>query len=264
MQVRAGRSGTIGAVETEVTATVVLAVSTAAFLIGLAKGGLPGLGPIVTVIVALSVPATVAIGILLPILMVGDVVALWALRGHVDRSIVRAVIPGSVAGVGLASFILSSLSAGALELGIVVIVVVFVAYRTAVLTNRAPTLGADSMLAGHRAGAVAGLATGVTSTIAHAGGPPVAMYLLAREVTPIGYAATSAAIFWATNWLKVPGYALAGLLDMNLILTLAPTAVLILPGVLCGRWAVKRFDPRPFEVFVLIGLLIGAVLLIVT
>lgn len=246
------------------TATVVLAVATAAFLIGLAKGGLPGFGPIVTVIVALNVPATVAIGILLPILMVGDVVALWALRGHVDRSIVAAIIPGSVVGVGLASFVLSSLSADALELGIVLIVGLFVAYRTAVLTDRAPTLGAGSVLAGRRAGATAGLATGVTSTIAHAGGPPVAMYLLAREVSPITYAATSAAIFWATNWLKVPGYALAGLLDIDLLLTLAPTAVLILPGVLCGRWAVKRLDPRPFEVFVLVGLVIGAMLLLIT
>ncbi|MDH3303058.1 MAG: sulfite exporter TauE/SafE family protein, partial [Acidimicrobiia bacterium] len=105
---------------------------------------------------------------------------------------------------------------------------------------------------------------GITSTIAHAGGPPIAMYLLAREVSPITYAATSAAIFWATNWLKVPGYALAGLLDVDLIVTLAPTALLILPGVLGGRWAVRRLDPRPFEGFVLVGLLIGAVLLVVT
>lgn len=246
------------------TATVVLAVAVAAFLIGLAKGGLPGLGPIVTVIVALALPATVAIGILLPILMVGDMVALWALRGNVDRSIVKALIPGSVVGVGLASFVLSSLSPDALERGIVLVVVLFVAYRTAVLTGRAPTLGADSFLAGPKAGATAGLATGITSTIAHAGGPPVAMYLLAREVSPIAYAATSAAVFWATNWLKVPGYALAGLLDVDLIIALAPTALLILPGVLCGRWAVRRLDPRPFEAFVLVGLLTGATLLVTT
>lgn len=246
------------------TIAVVLAVSAASFLIGLAKGGLPGFGPIVTVIVALVVPATVAIGVLLPILMVGDMVALWALRGNVERSIVKAIVPGAAVGVALASFVLSSLSADALELGIVAIVLLFVAYRTAVLTGRAPTLGADSILAGPKAGATAGLATGVTSTIAHAGGPPIAMYLLAREVSPITYAATSAAIFWATNWLKVPGYALAGLLDVDLILTIAPTAVLILPGVLCGRWAVHRIDPRPFEMFVLVGLLIGAVLLIIT
>jgi len=251
-------------VEADVTVAVVLAVSAASFLIGLAKGGLPGFGPIVTVIVALVVPATVAIGILLPILMVGDMVALWALRGHVDRSIVAALIPGSVIGIGLASFVLSSLSANGLEIGIVVIVLAFVAYRTAVLTGRAPTLGADSVLAGPKAGATAGLAAGVTSTIAHAGGPPIAMYLLARQVSPVTYAASSAAFFWATNWLKVPGYALAGLLDIGLITKLAPTALLIVPGVFCGRWAVHRLDPRPFEIFVLSGLVIGAVLLVLT
>ena len=80
----------------------------------------------------------------------------------------------------------------------------------------------------------------------------------------VGDSYASAAIFWVTNWLKVPGYALAGLLDVDLILGLAPTALLILPGVLCGRWAVTRLDPRPFEAFVLVGLLVGAVLLLIT
>ncbi len=246
------------------TVAVVLAVSTASFLIGLAKGGLPGFGPIVTVIVALAVPANVAIGILLPILMVGDVAALWALRGNVDRSIVKAIVPGAAVGVALASFVLSSLSADALEIGIVGVVAMFVAYRGAVLTGRLPTLGLDSVLAGRKAGVGAGLTAGVTSTIAHAGGPPIAMYLLAREVPPLTYAASSAAIFWATNWLKIPGYALAGLLDVDLIVALAPTAVFIVPGILAGRWGVRRLDPKPFEVFVLIGLVIGAVLLIIT
>ncbi len=246
------------------TGTVVLAVGAAAFLIGLAKGGLAGFGPIVTVVVALAVPATVAIGILLPLLMIGDVVALAALRHHVDRSTVGAMIPGALVGVVAATAVLASLSAEALEIGIVAVVIIFVVYRTAVLLGRMPTPTPGSILTGSAAGVAVGVTAGVTSTVAHAGGPPVAVYLLARRLPPLTYAGTSAAFFWATNWMKVPGYALAGLLDPDLMLTLSPTVLLILPGVLCGRWAVGRLNAHTFEIFVLIGLLTGSGLLLVT
>ncbi len=207
-----------------------------------------------------------ALGVLLPLLMIGDVVALLALRGSIDRPVLGPVVGGATVGVAGASFLLASLSPVAIEYGIVAIVVTFALYRGWKLFGH----GADhsveastvSLLAGPKAGAVAGVAAGVTSTIAHAGGPPVAIHLISRQLTPIRYAGTSAAIFWAVNWMKVPGYALAGLFDRDLLLKLAPAAVLIVPGVLAGRWAAQRIDPRPFEVFILAGMLIGAALLL--
>jgi uncharacterized membrane protein YfcA len=250
-------------VETEVTFVVFMTVALAAFTIGLSKGGLPGLGPLVTVIVALAVPSSVAIGVLLPLLMVGDVGALWALRSHIDGSIVGPVTAGSVIGVAATSLTLASLSPAALEVGIVVVVLLFVAYRFAVLSGHGPQAD-GSILGGPKAGAVAGAVAGVTSTIAHSGGPPIAMHLLARQVQPLTFAGTSAAIFWAINWLKVPGYAAAGLLQPDLLIRLSPTAVLIFPGVLLGRWAAGRLNRGVFEIFVLIGLTAGAVLLLVT
>ncbi len=251
-------------VEAEITVTVVTAVAAASFLIGLAKGGLPGLGPVITVLVALAVPATVALGVLLPLLMVGDVAALWALRGHVERSIVTTLLPGAVVGVGLASMVLTSLSPEALEVGIVVVVLLFAAYRAAVLSGREPGLGVSRAVASNAGGTAAGFAAGITSTVAHSGGPPIAIHLLAHNLAPIRFAGTSAGIFWAVNWLKVPGYAVAGLFDLDLLRGLAPTALLIPPGVLLGRWAVRRLPARPFEVLVLIGMVVGAGLLLAT
>ncbi len=249
--------------QTDVTLLVILTMALAAFLIGLSKGGLPGMGPLVTVLVALVVPSSVAIGVLLPLLMVGDVVALVALRQHVQRLVAFPVVGGSVVGVAGASFLLSSMSAEALEIGIVVIVFTFTAYRIWILTGRGADLRTGSLLASQPAGVVAGCVAGVTSTVAHAGGPPVAIHLLARELRPLQFAGTSAAIFWAVNWLKVPGYAAAGLFEMRLLLSLAPTAIFLAPGVLVGRWAAGRLEPRSFELFVLAGLIVGAILLLV-
>ncbi len=245
-----------------VTPSIVVAVTLAAFSIGLAKGGLAGAGSLTTIIVAQAVPADVALGTLLPFLMVGDVVALSALWRHVDWPIVKRILPTAAVGVAGSALFLRQLSAEAIEIALVAIIVAFSAYRMALLAGRVPAAGPTSRLASPAAGSIAGLATGVTSTIAHAGGPPVSIYLLSKGLRPLAYAGTSAAIFWAINWMKVPGYAMAGLFDWPLLWRLAPCALAIVPGVVAGRYVAARVQPRTFELMVLFGMLVGAGLLI--
>ena len=111
--------------------------------------------------------------------------------------------------------------------------------------------------------AVAGAGAGVTSTVAHVGGPPVAVYLLAARVPPRPYVATSAAFFFVVNWLKVPGYLGADLFDGALLRAVAPTVVLIGPGILVGRWFVTVVRQEVFDGFILASLVVGAVLLVI-
>jgi hypothetical protein len=110
---------------------------------------------------------------------------------------------------------------------------------------------------------VAGASSGVTSTIAHAGGPPIAIYLLLVRATSRYYVATSALFFAVVNWLKVPGYLGAGVFDAGLIVRLAPTAALIPPGILIGRWAMGRISQQTFDRLILASLTAGAVLLLI-
>jgi uncharacterized membrane protein YfcA len=65
----------------------------------------------------------------------------------------------------------------------------------------------------------AGSVAGFTSTVAHAGGPPIVVYLLMAGLTPVGFVATSVAFFAIVNLIKVPGYVVAGLFDGELILS---------------------------------------------
>ena len=57
---------------------------------------------------------------------------------------------------------------------------------------------------------VAGTASGFTTFVAHAGGPPVAMYLLARGVPKTVFAGTNVAFFILANVLKLPSYVALG------------------------------------------------------
>lgn len=250
------------------TPAVWAAIAAAAFLVGLAKGGLSGLGPLLTLLVATAVPTRVAIGVLLPILMVGDVAALWAHRGRWDRAILGRLLPGAFVGVVCASLFLQSVSERGLQIMLAVFTLAFAAYRLlepAVRHRQQP----DSQYpdSEHPPGAgwavAAGAASGITSTIAHVGGPPVAVYLLASRVPPRPFVAINAALFFLVNWMKVPGYIAADLFDTDLLATIAPVVVLIAPGILVGRWFVTVVPQQIFDRFILVSLVVGALLLLV-
>lgn len=244
----------------EITPAVLAAVAAASLLIGLAKGGLSGIGPLLTLLVASVMPTRVAIGILLPMLMVGDVASLVVHRGHWDNTILRRLLPGAAFGVLVASLFLQSVSERGLQIMLAAFTLSFVVYRLA-----EPSIGRRRSLGTPGPGwaAVAGAAAGVTSTVAHVGGPPVAVYLLASKVEPRPFVATNSALFFLINWMKVPGYLSAGVFDLDLTMKVAPLAILIFPGILIGRWFVTVVKPEVFDRFIVASLLGGALLLLV-
>ncbi|WP_370327849.1 sulfite exporter TauE/SafE family protein [Euzebya sp.] len=242
----------------ELTTTSVVVVGAAAILIGLSKGGLGGgLGPFVTILLVVVVPASQAIGVLLPLLMAGDLAAIWVHRRDWDRATIVRMLPGAVVGVAVASAFLGATSDRGIEIFLAVFSLAFVAHRLI-----EPHLRESRLTAGRGLAVVAGTTSGITSTVAHAGGPPVAVYLLAAGVTPVAYVATTAIFFFVVNWLKVPGYVAAGLLDLSTLRVL-PFALLIWPGVVTGRWLVDRISRQVFERIVLALLVVGAIYLLV-
>jgi hypothetical protein len=247
-------------VPVDLTVPLMLTVGAAAFLLGVSKAGLGGgLGPLVTVMVSIFVPPARAIGVLLPLLIVGDVFAVWTHRRSWDRALLLRLLPAAVLGVAVASFFLGQMSERGLQIFLAVLSVVFVVYRLA-----EPRIRSFDFRPGAGWGVAAGFTSGVTSTIAHSGGPPVVVYLLASRTPPITYVATTAVFFGIVNWLKVPGYIAAGLVDVTLLTRLAPFALLTFPGALAGRFLVERVSKAVFDRIVIGLLIVGAVYLLVS
>jgi uncharacterized membrane protein YfcA len=110
-----------------------------------------------------------------------------------------------------------------------------------------------------RGGAVLTAISGFTSFIAHAGGPPVTMYVIPLRLPPVVYAATMAYYFFVVNLSKWLPYGLLGLLDWRNLATslvLLPIAPL---GVWIGVWAARRIDAVWFYRFVYAGMLLTGV-----
>ena len=91
---------------------------------------------------------------------------------------------------------------------------------------------------------MSGLGCGTTSMVAHAGGPPLAMYLLPRDLPTRLYAGTTSIVFTAANLFKlVPWMLLAPPGASDLILMAA--AVPVIPLALwLGHRLHGRMDAR--------------------
>lgn len=232
----------------EVTPAVVATVTGAAFLIGFTKAGLGGgLGPAITALMVLTLPVEVALGLQLPMLIVGDAFSLAAFWKKWNWSHFRRLALGAVPGILAGTYLLASVDASTIQRLIGVVSLTFVAYR--LLQSRLEQM--VRIPATVPLGAAAGALGGVASTVAHAGGPPVAAYLLIARATPVEYAATHILLFAAINLLKVPGYVLTGFSHPGLALRLAPALLALPVGVAVGRSMIRRIRQEVFDRLIL-------------
>ncbi len=211
-------------------------------LFGISKGGFAGGMGIVTVpLMALVVPPQQAAAIMLPILLAMDLAAMWAYRLTWDRALMRVLLPAGLLGTVLGTLTFSLLTANAIKLLLGLIAIGFVLYRLSV-RGLAAAPAARSAAKGWFWGALSGL----TSFIAHAGGPPLSVYLLPLRLPPSMLVGTVAFLFAALNWSKVLPYWWLGLFSAQ---NLATSAVLVpagLAGVALGVWLHPRVSERLF------------------
>jgi hypothetical protein len=244
----------------ELTTATYLAVTVGAFLIGVMKAGTGGgLGPLVTAVLVLSLPADAALGLQLPLLMVGDAFALGALWRRWNVRLGVILLAGSSVGIVAGMLVLTSISPDDIRRFVGIVALLFV-----VASLIEPRL---RRLADYRPGIPVGLAAGavagVASTLAHAGGPPAAIYLLLHRVKPVEFTSTMLLVFAVVNVVKVPAYSAAGLFRAELFPTLVPAIPMLVLGVYLGRRFVTRIDKRRFDLVIVVLLAITGVSLLV-
>lgn len=234
-------------------------VALAAFLTGISKGGLGGtIGVLITPMVALVIPVDQAIGLLLPVYMLGDVFAVAAHWRRWNGRLIGLLIPGGLLGITLGTFVLTNISAEFLQRLLGIFVFLFVGYKLV----ESKILKSLQYQSHNWHGWVAGGVAGFTSALAHAGGPPIVIYLLMQNITPAVFVATSVLFFTVVNWIKVPYYYQAGLFDFAILAQVVWLAPLVPLGVWLGKRMAMRVDRTRYERIMLVLLAITGVLLL--
>ena len=211
---------------------------------GVSKGGFgSGAAFAATPILALVVEPAIALALMLPLLMLMDVAALRAFWRGWHAASARVLVLGSVPGIVLAGALYDLAPPDLFRFLIGLLAVGFVTFQAVLRLGwlRPRTAQFDA-----RKGVIAGAVAGFTSFISHAGGPPVAVFLLAQPLRKTVYQATTVIVFWAINLLKVLPFAYLGFFTAETLtasLALAPAAFL---GVWLGVWLHHRIPEWHF------------------
>ena len=229
----------------------------AILLIGISKGGFgSGAGIFATPLMALTVPIPQAAAILLPILCVMDVAGLWAYRGRFSRENLRPLLAGGLLGVALGTLTFRYFDESWIRVILGLMALGFVLQRYAIRAGGPPAQHSA------RKGFFWSTVAGLTSTIAHAGGPPLSIYLLPLRLDKAVMVGTTVVFFAVINFVKLVPYAWLGLFDPRNLTTSAALAPLAPVGIWIGVSLMRRIPEALFyRISYTILLVVGAKLL---
>jgi uncharacterized membrane protein YfcA len=219
----------------------------AVILIGLAKGGFTGLGALGTPLIALGIDPIRGAAILLPILIAQDIVSVAAFRRSWDGHVLRVMLPGAMLGVGIGYAFAASVPEAAVMAALGAVAILFGLYRLWI--ERGHEVAASSRSPAW-VGSLFGVATGFTSQIAHAGGPPFQMWVMPRHLPRDTFVGTTAIFFAALNWIKVPAYAALGQFSRDNLVTALAFLPLAIVSSLAGVRLVRRVPVERFYAIV--------------
>jgi uncharacterized protein len=233
----------------------------AALCVGLSKSGFPGVSMITVLLMAELLPARESTGVVLPLLICGDFLAVSAFRHHIRWPYILRTLPPTVAGITL-GFLLLKLPLHDSFFRILIGSIIFALVILQVARNRLPALDSE-IPAGGPAALGTGIACGITTMVANAAGPVMAIYLVAMRLPQFDFVGTAAVFFLIVNLIKLPFSFKLGLINphslaLNLILLPAVAA-----GVFSGRKLVGRLPRRAFESLILILAALAAIKLII-
>ena len=226
-----------------------LTLAGAAFMIGLSKAGLKGLGMVLVVLMASAFPAKASTGLVLPMLIMADLMAVTYYRRDADWSYVWGLIPAAAIGVIVGVWIgqdLNDETFGNILAGIVLLGLLLLIWQE----RRPPS---QHFIKHPLVSGFTGLAGGFTTMVGNAAGPVMSVYLLATRLPKREFIGTAAWFFLLINWTKVPFHIWSwetiswSSFKLNLF---------VLPAILIGFWigikVVAMIPEKAFRYFVMI------------
>jgi len=243
----------------------------AALLVGISKTGVPGVGIVVVPMLACAFGGRLSAGIMLPMLIMGDVFAVAWYRRHAQWDKLVGLLPwvylglvfGTIALVITGKHKVAIKDPTALIIGVLVIVMVVVH----LLKNR---LGERFQPTSRAGVAGTGVAAGFSTTVSNAAGPVMQMFLAAHKLPKEAFMGTISWYFFIINLSKFPIYiVLSRLMPTDPIVTTdslwlnLAVAPAIIAGAFLGKWLLPRISQKSFEGLVIALALVGGMKLIV-
>ncbi len=228
-----------------------------ALLMGLGKGGVPGIGNLTIAIYALVLEealgaygVAVSVGLLLPVLISGDLTSTIVYRRSVEWIHLRTLLPSFLTGVFLGWLTFDffqlpenvSLLKSFIGILLLSLTGLRLVYSWFEIASKKRTTSPVSLF-----GSALGIVGGLATMLANAAGPIAQFYLLVKKLPKDAFIGTSAWLFLIVNLSKFPLMWELGLLDLSVLkicLWLFPWAIL---GVLIAPKMLRFIRQDWFE-----------------
>ena len=218
-----------------------------AFLAGVNKTGVPGIGILMVPLIASFFPAKISTGLLLPLLAMADLFAVGYYHRHAKWSIILKLLPAALVGIAAGSFVMRQISDDRLRpaIGALVLVMLVSNYFWDRRKNKTDEVPHHWLFA-----AAMGFLAGLTTQLANAAGPIMVIYLLAMKLPKYEFIGTGAWYFLILNWLKLPIFISEGRIDLQSICADIAMLPLIAAGAIAGILILKKIPQTWFKIVV--------------
>jgi len=220
----------------------------AALLLGIAKSGIKGLAVLIVTGLALVYGAKESTGILMPLLICGDILAVIYYKRHVKWIYLIKLLPWMVLGVLVGVVLGKDLPEDLFKSGMAVIIlisVVMMYYWERKKDRKVPTHWSFA--------ALMGMMAGFTTMVGNLAGAFSNIYFLAIKLPKNEFIGTAAWLFFIINLFKVPfhiwSWGTINRASFQISLSLIPT---VIAGFCLGVFLVKKINNDKYRQLILL------------
>jgi uncharacterized membrane protein YfcA len=241
-----------------------------ALIVGVTKTGIPGIGILITPLMAVVFGGRLSVGATLPLLIFGDIFAVWWYHQHARWDHLRGLIPWVLAGIVIGTGLLwyTGTQGGSVDwLNIIIGVLVLLMLAISLARRR----WGDRLVPPSTLGlASTGVLAGFSTTVSNAAGPIMSIYLTGVGLAKNEFMGTTAWYFFIFNLTKLPIYAFLSvvlpakpMVNTNTLIFDAAMLPVIIAGTFAGKWLLPRIRQELFDNVVLVLAGITAIKLII-
>ncbi|MDF2543058.1 MAG: putative permease [Herbinix sp.] len=230
-----------------------------AFLVGFSKTGIGGVMMMAIPILANTFGGKDSTGILLPMLLVGDIFAIWYYRKSVDWRKVFTPLPWALVGLAIGAFIGNYIS----DKVFVILIGLIVLFCLGILIYTEKK-GKDFQVPNNPLFYIlVGILSGFASMIGNAAGPIFSIYLLALGFKKNNFMGTNAWFFFIINSTKLPLqiFVWHNISLKTFFLTLSMIPIITI-GAILGFIVLKKINEKYFRYIVIAMTAIAALRLL--
>ena len=228
-----------------------------AFLLGISKSGIKGIASLIVTGLALVYGAKNSTGIMMPLLLVGDIFAITYYKRHVQKKYIIKLLPWMVLGVLLGVIGGSSISERIFKYGMASIVVFSVGLMYYWENKKDKTVPSHWGFASSM-----GLLAGFTTMIGNLAGAFSNIYFLAMRIPKNNFIGTAAWLFFFINSFKVPFHIWSWkTINSESILISFKLIPFVIMGLIAGVFLVKKIEDESYRKLILLFTAIGGIVI---